>query len=70
MLNELVLNYFLWFLVVFGTLTYVYTAFKNMESVSVNFFGTQKKLSVRNLMLIVLFDGFILGLIFSYLLKI
>lgn len=66
-MREIVIQYFLWFLLLFGVITYFYTAFKNTNSISVNFFGTQKKIAVRNLILIVLTDGIILGMILFYL---
>jgi hypothetical protein len=61
-------DYFLWFLLALGVCTYVYTAFKNKEEVKVHFFGSDKNISVKYLIIICLLDGLVLGALMGYLL--
>jgi len=61
------LLYFLIFLVVLGVLLYLYTAYVNTSKVKVNFFGSEKKISLRSLILICFVDGVVLGFIIGYL---
>lgn len=68
-MNDMYTNfdYFLWFVLVMGVGLYVYTAMKNTESVKVHFFGADKKLALKNLIVICLLDGIVLGLLLGYL---
>mgnify|MGYP000629663726 CR=1 FL=1 len=61
-------DYFLWALLIMGVSTYVYTALKNEEEVKVHFFGADKKISVKYLIIICLLDGLVLGSLLGYLL--
>ncbi len=62
------INYFLIFLVVLGFLLYLYTAMQNSKKVTVDFFGANKKISVRSLIMICFVDGVVIGLVIGYLL--
>jgi uncharacterized membrane protein YciS (DUF1049 family) len=63
----LFIKYFLLFLAALGILLYMYTAYKNEKKASVNFFGNEKNITLRSLILICFVDGIIIGAIIGYL---
>lgn len=68
-MNNLVINYFLWFVVVMTLIMYGYTAMKNSKMVDIVFMGTTKKISMRKLLLITMLDGLVIGMIAYYLIS-
>jgi uncharacterized integral membrane protein len=67
--SAILLNYFLWFIVVLASLMYLFVAAKNKSKINLEFFGTKKEVNIGLLLIITYFDGLIIGFLIYFLLS-